>query len=64
MTTKTFSNEFLFALSVSADAIKKMDGGDMETETGWKSDELLAAWLTITAAVGDRDHAPTPAAGA
>ena len=35
------------ALDWAADAIRSQDGGDMETETGWASDEALAHWLTI-----------------
>lgn len=35
------------ALDWAADAIKAQDGGNMETETGWASDEALAHWLTI-----------------
>jgi hypothetical protein len=35
------------ALDWAADAIKAQDGGNMETETGWASDEALAHWLMI-----------------
>ena len=35
------------ALDWAAEAIKAQDGGNMETETGWASDEALAHWLTI-----------------
>lgn len=39
--------ETLAALDWAADAIREQDGGNMETETGWASDEALAHWLTI-----------------
>lgn len=39
--------KLLVALDWAADAIKRDDGGDMTTETGWASDEALEHWLTI-----------------
>lgn len=41
------------ALEWAADAIKAQDGGNMEAETGWKSDEALACWLTIRSMLED-----------
>lgn len=41
------TREMEAALLWAADAIREQDGGDMRTETGWKSDEALAHWLTI-----------------
>lgn len=35
------------ALETAADVIKEADGGDPESETGWRSDELLDAWRGI-----------------
>jgi hypothetical protein len=49
----------LMALHVAADAIKEKDGGDMATETGWKSDELLDAWQEIMNAI-DNYEPPDP----
>lgn len=43
------------ALEWAADAIKEQDGGDMTTDTGWKSEEALAHWLTIRAMAGIQD---------
>lgn len=40
------------ALELAADYIKDCDGGDMTTETGWKRDDLLDAWLKVRAAAG------------
>ena len=40
------------ALEWAADAIRAQDGGDMTTETGWKSHEALEHWLTIRRALG------------
>ena len=39
------------ALEYAAEALRAQDGGDMTTETGWRSDELLSAWLTINEAI-------------
>jgi len=39
------------ALNVAADAIRSFDGGDRSAETGWKHDELCAAWMQITDAL-------------
>lgn len=39
------------ALKEAADWIKNLDGGDMRTETGWKSDELLSVWMNAQAAI-------------
>jgi len=44
------------ALRCAAEAIKDFDEGDPSTETGWKSDELLEAWLRARSAL-----APEPA---
>lgn len=41
------------ALEYAAEALRKEDGGDMTTATGWRSDELLSAWLGITAAIAN-----------
>jgi len=43
--------DMLAALRSAADFIKDRDGGDPSTETGWKSDEYLAEWLRINAAI-------------
>lgn len=41
------------ALDWAADAIREQDGGNIETETGWESDEALAHWLTIREMLND-----------
>ena len=38
---------WIATLEVAADAIYRQDGGLMSDETGWRSDELREAWLTI-----------------
>jgi hypothetical protein len=35
------------ALEYAEEALRKQDGGDPDTETGWRSEELLEAWLAI-----------------
>lgn len=35
------------AIALAADCIKETDGGDPSTKTGWASEELLDAWLTL-----------------
>lgn len=39
------------ALTLAAEHIKDLDGGDPKTETGWKSEELLEVWLKARAAI-------------
>lgn len=41
----------LAALELAADYLKDHDGGDPSTETGWKSQDLLDAWLAARAAI-------------
>ena len=43
--------DMLAALQEAADWIKDMDGGDMETETGWSHADSLDVWLRIRAAI-------------
>jgi hypothetical protein len=49
----------LMALHVAADAIKEKDVGDPTSRHGWKSEELLEAWLEIRAAI-DNYEPPDP----
>lgn len=37
-------------LEVAADAVREHDRGDMDTDTGWASDDLFAAWQTCNEA--------------
>lgn len=43
------------ALEWAADAILEQDVGDITTETGWKSEEALAHWLTIQTMLDDEN---------
>lgn len=43
--------DLLAALSEAADYIKDLDGGDIHTETGWKSEELCAVWVKCRDAI-------------
>lgn len=49
----------LAAAQAAADALKEADGGNPETETGWASEESLAAWLALRQAIA---KATVPAA--
>jgi hypothetical protein len=52
------NNRRMAALHIAADAIREKDGGDTTTESGWKSDELLDAWLVIHSEIENaiQDH--------
>jgi len=47
------------ALHSAADAIKDFDDGDPTHETGWKSDELLEAWLRAHAVLAPEQSGET-----
>jgi hypothetical protein len=41
----------LDALKIAAETLRSFDEGDQSTETGWKSEELCAAWVAATNAI-------------
>lgn len=43
--------EMLKALKIAANFIRDQDGGNVHTDTGWASNEALAAYLEIHAAI-------------
>lgn len=40
------------ALVRAADCIKSLDGGNQQSKTGWKSEELLDVWMQVRSALG------------
>lgn len=55
MQAAEIADEMLEALEEAAAWIKELDGGDMTTETGWKSGDLLDVWLKLHAAIDKAD---------